>query len=138
LEEVEVADRQEFFGGGNMFALIRLTRLGYVVGLAALVIALCGPRSSNGQVPASRAPVAPLLGAVNGLMQTSQQQAQTTLLLMGQSGGFGGGIGGFGGGFAGQSGGFAGGIGGIGGSFPGGFGGFAGKGLGGFNGGKGV
>ena len=74
-----------------MFTPIRLMRLGYVVGLAALVIVLSVPSSSKGQVPASRTPIAPLLGTVNSFIQPSIQQTQAMLQLAGVGGGFGGG-----------------------------------------------
>jgi hypothetical protein len=109
---------------------MQLMRLGYVAGLAALVVVLSAPSASQSQ----RAPIAPLLGTVNGLMQPSFQQAQQMVLLGGEpmgmmilggglTGGPGGfGLSGFGGGFSGFGGGFSG--------FGGGFGGFNGFGGG--------
>src|SRR5947209_7616034 len=111
-----------------MFSPIRLLCLGYSAGLSALVIVLAAPGASRGQ----RAPIAPLLGSTTTLLQSSQQQA----LAMLQSGGIGGGLGGFGisaGGFNSFGGGFNGNLTGIGG-FGGLGGGFNG---GGFNGGGG-
>ena len=134
-----------------MCTMVRLLRLGYVVGFAAVVAALSAPAVSNGQVPGGRGPVAPMLGVVNSFQMPVQQQA---FFMLQQAGGMGGAFGlnggslmGFSGftgagiGFGGGAFGLAGGFGGLRGGFgiPTGFGfggGFAGKGFGGFNGKK--
>ena len=60
-----------------MFTLVQLMRLGYVAGLAAVVVVLSAPHASRAQ----RAPIAPFLGTVNGLSQPSFQQAQSMIQL---------------------------------------------------------
>jgi hypothetical protein len=142
---VEPAQHQESLRGTNMYLLIRLICLEYIIGLAALVIVLSTPHPSRGQ----RAPIAPLLGSDIGGLQSNIQATQQMLLLAGSpaglssfNGGFGGGFNGFGGGFGSGFNGFGGGFnGGFGGGFDGGFNGFGvggfGDGVGGFGGGLG-
>src|SRR6185437_1198851 len=113
-----------------MFSLARLLKVGYILGLVAVVSLLSQPKPARAQ----RSPIAPMLQQVNSRMQPSMMMCQRMLMM----GGMGGGMGMSGGmmGMGGMS--MMGGMGmcmgmGMGGM---GMGGFAGKGMGGFNGRK--
>ncbi|HWG41420.1 MAG TPA: hypothetical protein VN688_01445 [Gemmataceae bacterium] len=113
-----------------MFAFSRLLKLGYILGLAAVVVSLSQPKTAQAQ----RSRIAPMLQQVDMRMRQPMMMAQRMLMMGGMSGGMSGGMRG---GMMGMGGMMMGGMG-MGGMGMGGMGmgGFAGKGMGGFNGKK--